>query len=87
MTIPPGLGPETGQIVHFVPVAFLRKEQHRAAIVTEVSSGDPLRVGLAIVGPTGWSFRPLADGGCAADFSESPAGGTWHWTPCEDGHA
>lgn len=53
----------------------------RAATVTEVDEGDPDRVGLCAVNPTGLFFHPLAVGGCTLD--ERPEGerapGTWHW--------
>lgn len=53
----------------------------RAAVVTEVESDQPTdqRVGLMVMNPTGLFFHSLADGGCAYDDADDPAGGTWHW--------
>lgn len=77
--------PSIGRIVHYVshgtPVrddgsqAFT--PQYRAAVVTEVDEGDPNRVGLAVINPTGMFFHSLAEGGCVRDDAQTA--GTWHW--------
>ena len=85
--------PTVGRIVHYVshgtPVqadgsqAFTA--QCRAAVVTEVgdpasadlADGEPARVGLCVLNPTGQFFHSLKAGGCA--FDDDHAGGTWHW--------
>ncbi|KPC59522.1 hypothetical protein [Streptomyces chattanoogensis] len=51
----------------------------RAAIVTEVGTDDPGRVGLAVLNPTGPSFHPLAAGGCVHSPAGTQLGGSWHW--------
>lgn len=77
--------PSVGRVVHYVSYGTPGGEYPkacRAADVTEVASGDfpdVGRVGLMVKNPTGLFFRSLADGGCAYDGSEDPAGGTWHW--------
>jgi len=78
--------PSVGRTVHYVshgtPVredgtqAYTKK--CRAAIVTEVDSAEPFRIGIVALNPTGQFFHPLAAGGCMADFTEDQ-GGTWHW--------
>ena len=62
--------------------------QPRAATVTEVDPGDPDRVGLCVMNPTGLFFHSLAAGGCRYDEGAPNGsggvdypGGTWHWPP------
>lgn len=76
--------PSVGRIVHYVSHGTPGGEytsECRAAIVTEVDAGDPDRVGLSVVNPTGLFFHSLAGGGCSHDDSSdgSHRGGTWHW--------
>jgi hypothetical protein len=82
--------PSVGRVVHYVSYGTPGGEYPkacRAADVTEVAgNGDggvdgigASRVGLMVKNPTGLFFHSLADGGCAYDGSEDPAGGTWHW--------
>ncbi|GGZ23169.1 hypothetical protein GCM10010387_15340 [Streptomyces inusitatus] len=81
--------PSVGRIVHYVSHGTpLRSDGSQAfrsacrgAMVTEVDSNDPGRVGLAIENPTGKFYHPLSDGGCVLDEAGCGAGlgGTWHW--------
>lgn len=76
--------PSVGRVVHYVSYGTPGGEYPkacRAADVTEVPEAMDARsvVGLMVKNPTGMFFHSLADGGCAYDGSEDPAGGTWHW--------
>lgn len=56
----------------------------RAAMVTEVGFAEKGAqvekvVGLFVVNPTGFHFRPLSEGGAVYDDAEHPAPYTWHW--------
>jgi hypothetical protein len=71
-----------GRAVHYVSYGTPGGEfssQCRAATVTEIGDADSsdLRIGLAVLNPTGLFFHSLADGGC--EYSLSHKGGTWHW--------
>lgn len=64
--------PSIGRIVHYVAYGTPGGEYPtacRAAVVTEVKSGDV--VGLAVVNPTGLFFNPTIPHGLTA--------GRWHW--------
>jgi len=84
--------PSIGRIVHYVSYGTPGGEYKpacRAAIVTEVDSKDPTRVGLCVLNPTGQFFHSLSAGGCTqyeggpSGTSEAVApsyrGGSWHW--------
>lgn len=75
--------PSVGRVVHYVARGSADgkfPKACRAADVTEVAEDSSAGlVGLMVKNPTGLFFHSLADGGCAYDGSEDPAGGTWHW--------
>lgn len=76
--------PSIGRIVHYVARGSADGKYPktcRAAIVTEVTEHPDVdqTAGLCVLNPSGQFFHSLAEGGCAADFGEAPAGGTWHW--------
>lgn len=74
--------PTVGRIVHYVsygtPGGEYRSE-HRAAVVTAVSQGDPRVVHLCVLNPDGMFFNK----GVRQD-EEDRVGGTWHWPERED---
>jgi hypothetical protein len=56
-----------GDTVHYVARGSLDGKYPptcRAAIVTELASGDADHVGLTAINPTGLFFHSLSDGGC-----------------------
>jgi hypothetical protein len=69
--------PSVGRIVHYVSYGTPGGEytsECRAAVVTTVhQSGEPQRVGLAVLNPSGLFF----DLGIPQD--DGKRGGTWHW--------
>jgi len=76
--------PSVNRAVHYVSYGSAGGEftsQCRAATVTEIPAdvSETSKVGLVVLNPTGFFFRPLADGGCDYDGSPEPRGGTWHW--------
>ncbi|WP_326768688.1 hypothetical protein OG978_32860 [Streptomyces sp. NBC_01591] len=79
--------PSAGRIVHYVshgtPVRGDGSQAFapacRAAVVTEVDTDDPDRIGLAVLNPTGIFFHPLAAGGSVHADAETSLGGSWHW--------
>jgi len=76
--------PAVGRIVHYVAHGSADGKYPRACRAADVTEsgtpGDPeVRVGLMVKNPTGIHFRPISDGGCRYDDSETPAPGTWHW--------
>jgi hypothetical protein len=73
--------PSVGRVVHYVSYGTPGGEfasQCRAAVVSEVDTGDDERVGLVVLNPTGLFFHSLADNGSHQD-EDSHGGGTWHW--------
>ncbi|MFD6936254.1 hypothetical protein ACFWAP_08895 [Streptomyces goshikiensis] len=83
MSEPP---PTVGRVVHNVPHGTpLRSDGSqafppacRAAIVTEVDTDDPGRVGLAVLNPTGQFCHSLSNGGSVL-VTGSQVPGSWHW--------
>ncbi|MGJ5693027.1 hypothetical protein ACM6RM_07620 [Streptomyces pratensis] len=79
--------PSVGRIVHYLshgtPVRSDGSQAFapacRAAIVTEVDSVDPTRVGLDVRNPAGGFFHPLAAGGCVHADVGAQVPGSWHW--------
>jgi hypothetical protein len=68
------------RFVHYVSLGSANGEfpsACRVAIVTETDPEIIGHVGLCVINPTGFHFRPLATGGVHADPDGAPD--TWHW--------
>jgi hypothetical protein len=73
--------PTVGRIVHYHSYGTPGGEylpEPRAAIITEVeqpSKGQPRKVSLAVLNPTGLFFKE------GLPYSEEPKPGHWNWPP------
>lgn len=86
--------PTVGSIVHYVshgsPVRADGTQEYpsvcRVAIVTELDLNSAYRLGLCVMNPTGFLFRPLETGGAVWDKKPGEPG-TWHAVhePWDDG--